>query len=471
MNYSHSITIKEIPPLFPGLLLTIAIGLTAPCLHAQTTSLDQSQSAAVIGSLDQNDTYPVQAQMAETSNLNSLNENADTSKYTDNSLTRGPIFFALETTGTWTTNLQDTYSTEPSTSGEYVSLGAPVGIHLSDNTNDFGAFFRVDTSFYPGYSGLNHTSEIYSHQLVHRFSDITTGSWSLAGGHVVTLGRYLPPVIGVGSTDLVVSQQASGLQAMDDAATSYTLAHQTSARDTVTASGTAGWIDEPVPGENGGIQTASYRQLAGGGALQWQRALNTREKAGVEVTDVYVKGLSPTGSSNFVATTLTFSQTLTPHSTFTAGAGPLFAGTKVANNTPTNYLSYAANAGVIYRTAFGDINAGYARVYAAGYLTSTNIANELYLSFDRPITSKLVLTADTQYLRSSNEAQPSVGSFSEFGFTARLDMHITRSLVYQIEGSSFTQSSGLNLPGYKYDNISGGVTFYFGNPLSRTGDR
>jgi hypothetical protein len=313
--------ICKLLPLSQCSLLAVAIGSAPVCAYSQAAPPNDTQSETM-SSLQQASMSPVQSQLAETPNLNSLNENADTVKYSDNATTRGPLFFSVEATGTATNNLRQTFDNQPSTNGGYLTLGVPLGSHLWTPVTDFAAYFRYDSSFYPGNSDLNHSSEIYSHQLTHEISDTTTTSWSLAGGHIVTLGHYLSPVIGVGTTGVLAPQEASGLQPLTDAATTYSISHQTSERDSWTAAGTAGWLDQPVLGAITGSVTA-YRQVTGGADAQWQHALNSREMVGVEVNDVYIEGISPSGTANFSAAKLTFGQTLTPRSSVTAGIGPL----------------------------------------------------------------------------------------------------------------------------------------------------
>jgi len=455
-------------PLRPGLFLTIALGIAAPWLYGQASVPDESQ-AGVMSALDQSTTYPIQTQMAETSNLNTVNENADTVKYSENALTRGPFFFSVETTVTGTTNLENTFDNQPSTTGAYFTVAFPLGIHLAAPTTDFSAYFRFDTNFYPGYSDLNHSSVIYSQQYIHQHSNLTTSSWSLAGGHIVTLGNYLSPVIGVGTTGVLAPQQSSGLQPLNDAATNYSIAHQMSERDTITASGMAGWIDQPSVT---GIQTneiTSYRQLTGGGSVQWQRALNTREIAGVELSDVYIKGLFPSGMSNFTAAKLTFGQTLTPHSSITAGVGPLYLQSDLTGKPQLNNFTYTANVGFEYRRPFGDITGGFSRVYELGYVVPAGVANQWYFTFDHPITSKIRLAAASQYVLSP--AWEGRNSYAQFVLTARLDVRLTPNLDYHVEGSSFIQDTGAPTPGYSNNQFSTGITFYFGNPLSRAGEQ
>ncbi len=473
MKQPNRISIGSLWSWRASLVLSVAIGLAVPCLYGQTYSPDDSQ-AGLMDNLDPLSTYPVEAQMARTTNLNSLNENADAVRYYDSSLTRGPMFIALETTGAGTTNLEYTFDNVPSTAGAYFTVGVPVGLHLSTPLTDFVADFKYTSFLYPGYSDLNHSSAVYSHQMIHRFSDVTTSSWSLAGGHVVTLGQYLSPVIAVGSTGVLAPQESSGLQPLNDIATTYAVSHQTSQRDTVTASVTSGWLDQPVINFNSGNQVTRYQQVTGGGDLQWQRALNSRQVMGVELTDVYIAGISPGGSGNYGSAKFTFGQTLSPHSSITGGIGPLYTRSDVNGTSPVHEASYAGNIGFNYQRTFGSITGGFSRVYELGYIESAVVANEFYFTFDRPLNSRMLFTSAAQFVK--NPALEGRNSYAQFVFTARFDMHLTHNLDYHVEGSSFIQDTGAPTPGFKDNEISSGFTFYFGSPQSRaeeqqSGDR
>jgi hypothetical protein len=109
-------------------------------------------------------------------------------------------------------------------------------------------------------------------------------------------------------------------------------------------------------------------------------------------------------------------------------------------------------------------------VYEPGYITPASVANELYVNFDRPLTSKIVLTAASQFATSAAFKGQNNYS-SQFVFTTRLDVYLTHFLAYHVEGSSFIQDTGARTPGYNDNEVASGITFYFGNPLSREGVR
>lgn len=452
-------------PLSRGALLVLALAFVVPCLYSQVAPLDEAQPGTM-SALEEASMYPVQSQTSETPSLNALNDNADTTKYADAALTRGPVFLSLDTTAAWASNINQTYNNQPSVSGTYYSIGVPAGLHLWNPVTDFTAFFKADTSLYPGHSGDNHTSAIYSQQLNHQLSESTTTSWSLAGGHIVELGHYLSPVISVGTTGVLAPQRSGGLQPLNDAATTFSISHQTSERDSFIAAATAGWFDQPKAGPDAGNPFA-YRQLTGGGDFQWQHAINAREIGGVEVSNVYIAGLAPGGMANFTSVKVTFGQTLTPHSSLTAGIGPLFSHSALDGSKNQGNYSYSANAAFDYRRVYGHVTAGFARLYELTYLQNASTANELYFSFDRPLTPKLLLTEDLQYVR--NSIIGIQNNYSQFVSTTRLDLYLTHTLDYHLETSSDFQGSNIQTPGYSNNEVSTGITYYFGSPLSRAG--
>lgn len=469
----HAKPIRPAKALIAGFNLFVAAVI---CLATATAYCQVAPSGTAPSDdqtvLDQASLDAAPSQTADTPNLNSLNENAASVQLTDGALTRRPFFFGVETSGTFTTNLFNALGNESLQSGSYFDVAIPVGLHLSSPTTNFGATFREDTAFYLGYSNLNHTSYSYSHQLDHQTSDTTKTSWSLAGGHIVTLGNYLSPVIGVGTSGVAFTPRSGGLEPLNDAATSYAITHRLSERDSVIASATAGWLDQSVSGQPTPGEPSSYEQATGGGDAQWQRALNSRAIVGVDVTDAYIKSISPVGDSNFTAAKMTFSQTLTPHGAVTGGIGPLYVASAQSGVKSTSTFSYTANAGFEYQSTYAHISGGYSRLYQVGYFAAANVANQLYFRFDRPLSRRIYLTVASQFMKiTTPTATTNAQNYSQYGFTGRLDTYLTRSLVYYVSGSAFSQGSVTTdvgrSPGYQYDEVTSGFTCYFGNPFSR----
>lgn len=436
-----------------------------------------STTAPQQGNANETPAYTVEGQysdaapVAATPNLNSLNQNASSIPYTDKVRERSPLTFSVEASGAWTNNLLNSDDTSSAQSGNYFVIGVPVGVRLSSPVTTFNAYFRGDSNFYPSYSNLNHTSFVYSHELTHQRSERTTMSWSLAGGRIIEIGTFLAPVINIGSTGVVLPGRPGGLEPRYDAATTFALVHKLSERDLVTASATGGWLDAPEGKSSANSQSFSNRQWTGGGALKWQRVLNTRQTAGVEFNSVYIRGMSPSGRGYFNSALVTFSQTLTPRLTFTGGIGPLFVDTAEGGLPSSSGITYNANAGLDYHSSIAEISGGYSRLYQMNTLGGDAIANRYSFQFDRPITRAIALTSGLNYMKFSDPVHQSGTAYSQFGFSARLDMYLSRKFSYYVDGSSFSLDPASSFqtvyPGYNTGSVTYGVAYHFGDAASR----
>lgn len=463
----HRISCSRPGVSFLVLIAVIVISTTAASAWCQELSSASLQDQQADGGSPSYSTPE-----AGTPTLNTLNQNANSIQYTDRDRVMAPLHFAVEAAGAWTNNLLNALNSQDAQSASYFTLGVPVSLQLSSQRTSFQAYVRMDSNFYPSYPDLNHTSEVYSHQLTHQMSETTSMSWSLAGGRIVELGNYLPPVIAIGSTGVALPVQSGGLQPLYNAASTYAISHQLSMRDAVTASATAGWLDEPEGSLSIGGKAFQNRQWTGGGDLHWQRTLNTRESAGVELTNVYIKGISPSGMGNFTTAIITFGQTLTPHLSFIGGAGPLFIRSQQNGSAASNGLSYSANASVTYRSTIGDISGTYSRVYEMSYFLAPTVENRIAMDFDRPLTRAINLTAGFDRILSSAAADGSTVGYSQFGLSARMDFYLGRGISYYVGGTSFNNSSIVSTatyPGYGGDSITYGITYHFGEPARRGG--
>jgi hypothetical protein len=446
-------------------LFVVAAGLFVPGAWCQGAAADQQNTEL------QPPVSDVELQQAtmNASNLEQLNQNAGSISYTDGVRKRSPFSFATEFSGVWTSNIYNTVDTTPRQSGSYLDIGVPVALQLSGQQTNFSAYFHEDANIYPGYSDLTHTSETYSHQLTFRLSDRTLMSWSLAGGRIVTVGNYLFPIISVGSTGIALPQNSGGLKPMYNAATTYAFVHQLSERDTLTASGTGGWLDDPEGESSVNGQNFSYHQWTGGGALQWQHALSPQRSVAVEVTDVYIKSLSPPGTGNFTTLSFTYSWNLARNLTFNGGAGPLFLEANQSGSEDVNKTSYNANASLDYRSRIGEIRGGYSRVYQISYLSEATIVNELSFELDHPLSRAMTLTAAGNYMRSPFTTNGNSQDFSQFGLSARLNIQLSHGFLWHVDESSFIQdavTSATGNPGYHNYSLRYGITYSFGNSAS-----
>lgn len=414
------------------------------------------------------DNYRVETLIESQPNLSEMNTNAGSVQYHDRH--SGPFNLSVETDGVFTSNLFNDFTGTKATAGEYFDVAVPVGLQFKTPTTNFGAYFRESNTFYPSYSQLNHTSQIYSQQLEHKSSDITEWDWSVAGGRIVTLNEYLPSLISIGTTGVAQAPLSNGLRPMYNAASTLAITHRLDDRDTLLASGTAGWTEEPLNYGTPTLQEPSdSREVVGAGDVQLQRAINPLQAVGVELTNIYVKGLSPQGNSNFTSVKLTFQQAFAEHGSLHMGVGPLYSHAASILYPTENDFSYTADFGIEYQTSFARMSAGYSRIFQLGYLAPATAAHQLYAVLDRPISRSMDLTVDTRYVRAIASKTYGVGGYSDFGVSSRLGYHITPNTVAFLSGSTFRQGmAGTNLG---QNDLTIGLTYTFGNPLSRSGAR
>jgi hypothetical protein len=432
--------------------------------HAETYSPTEVQNEPLEPA--QTAPPPIEEVVARPPDLVSLNVNA--------AAEQGPalhprlFLFGVETIGTYTSNLFNTFS--PVQGGGYFDFGFPVTFSKMTPTSNYTAAFRADVSNYPGNGELNHTSEVFSQDWSHQSSELTKWDWQVAAGKIVTVGDYLPAVIAVGTTGVAQGQFADGLEPIYNAATTLTYTRRLSETDTLIASGTGGWLEEPYDINAETNLPAWSREATTGLDLQFQRALNPHRAVGVELSEVYVRGLTPVGNSDFTALKGTFQQAISEHSSLHLGIGPLYSNSSVEGNIypSSSGFSYTADASYNFQTALAKMSVGYQRIIEAGYLGPPTTADSYYFTLGRPLTRTLELSADardTRLTSATGESAAESENFSDFGVTARLTKTLAPNLTVFVGGDSFRQSAqNQNL---NRNDAMGGISYTFGNPFAR----
>lgn len=398
-------------------------------------------------------------------NLVDLNQSAATHRSHD--LDLGPFNIGSELTGTYTTNIFDDYLNGSTTGGGYFDGAVPLGYTYKSDITTFGMMFRGDYARYPGHSELNHHSEIYDQSLSHQTSDITTWTWSVAGGRVVAVQDYLAPVISIGSTGVAQPSFASGLHPMYNGASTLEVIHQMSDTDAVKASVTGGWLQEPFT--EGAGPVVWNRESTGGANVAFQHALNPRQGIGFALNNVYIKGMSPVGRANFAAVEATFQQALFEHVSVHVGAGPMYGVTASTYYPATSLFTYAADASINYKAPYGNIGLEYERILQVGYLQPASPAHMLMGLYDRPLSATLTLTANAQYIRADSPGITTVSAaqYSNFGFSSRLSKFVTPHLSMFIQGDVFYQ--GANNTELGTNSATAGISWSLGDPFVHSG--
>jgi hypothetical protein len=410
---------------------------------------------------DQSDVVQVPAPRVV--DISELNQNASSIQYEDRG--RGPFSFAVEATGIYTSNLYNQFKNPQS--GAYFDVAFPIRMYLASPRSNFGIFNRTSTSLYPGNTHLNHWSSIFSAVFNHRVSSLTDWTMDLAGGRTTGIGTYLQPAIPVGSTKIVQAGAVNGLLPTYNLAGSYGLTHRLSERDRVVTSLTGAWLEQPLGPATSTSKSPSTRQQTAGLDVHFQHATSVRSAVGVETTDIFIRGLSPVGHSNYASVKGTYQYSVTEHGVLEFGAGPLFSASSSRQFGSSSKVSYAANASVTYQTAFGKIGGGYARVVQLGYLLPSSAGNQFFGLYDRPLNRYVDLTAAATYVRTGSQIR-NQADFTDVGVSSRLNFNFTRSLVFYTGYSYFDQKSqGTSL---SHQDVAAGLTYSFGSSLARKGD-
>jgi hypothetical protein len=298
----------------------------------------------------------------------------------------------------------------------------------------------------------------------------------LAAGRLAGPGGYLAPVIPIGNTGVAQpaanSNTNSGTYSTSNVATSLGLNHQVGAKDTFTAVLTGAWIENDPGGSGSNANLGRQKDQIAGATLEFAHALKPKLDLRLEVTNVYVRGLEPRGHSNFASFEAILHQDLTHHTSYFVGAGPLWAASTQPAQPSTSVMTYAALFGLEHDSRTSKISGGYSRVYQLGYLIPASVAHQLSLEFDQRLTRRNDLTVVTRYIRLVGDA--AVYSDSNFGISGRVNTHLRRGIDLFFSADRTQQTTptvGAAYPAYNRNELTGGVTFIFGQPLTRVGGR
>jgi hypothetical protein len=232
---------------------------------------------------------------------------------------------------------------------------------------------------------------------------------------------------------------------------------------------TFGWIEQAQETATPGTPRQLLRSQVSGLDLRLDHAVDPRTKVGVELTNVYVRGLAPRGHENDTSVQASYGHTLTSHLDFRVAAGPLFS-VSGGSATSNNNISYAANAAVDYHVAHALMGFAYARVLQLSYIQVATSANQFSASFDRELSPTIDLTLAARYVRADSSSV--LQRQSTFGLSGRIDKRIAGNISLFVSGSRSQQRAPValgNNNSYDRDEVLGGLTLLFGNSVYRRG--
>jgi hypothetical protein len=408
---------------------------------------------------------------APTPTLEGVNDNASSVHFVDRE--HGPFNLGLEISGGISDNLFDT-ALDRQASGSY-TLGIPMGARWVGKTAEMAVNYRIDAVRYPEYSSLNSISQTYQHQWKYSTSDITKYFWNGTAGRVTSLGQYLPVVVSIGNTG--VAQSAVGNNVLENsyivtsAASDVGFTHELSERDSISGTATLAWIEEAQRQSVPNQPRQTLRSEPAGVDFKFDRTISPTISLGAETTELYIRGLAPTGHVDYTALEATCEYRFTTAIAFLMTGGPVFQ-TETSTLGSTNSYSYAASAGVNYVTPIARVGLNYSHVLQLGYIEPATAAHQVSIIFDRALTRSLDITVDGRYLRTSTAAAEL--RQSSFGITANVVRNLTPKLAVLLTAARFQQTNPVVLTSpasLNADELSVGVTYLLGNPLARGRDR
>jgi hypothetical protein len=406
----------------------------------------------------------IQVPAPEVVNITGMNQNAASIGYQDRG--SGPFTFAVESTGIFTTNLYNQFTNAQA--GGYFDVGLPVRFYLASPRTNLGFFSRTNLDFYPGNTQLNHYSTIFSVDLNHRASALTDWSLEFAGGRTTGVGTYLSPVIPIGTTGVAQPGNINGLEPTYNLAAVLGVTHRLSDTDRIVTSITGAWLEQPLGSSTELTPNNVSKTETAGLDVHYQHANTARSAIGLELTDIFVRGITPVGHSNYTSVKGTYQYSVSERGILEVGFGPLFSLSNSEMNPSTTNFTYAANASFNYQTPYGKIGAGYARVVQLGYLLPSSAGNQFFGVYDRPLNRYADLTADASYLITGSQ-EHNQADYTDLGLSARLNFNFTRSVVFYVGTSLFHQDSAAGT--LAYEDASVGITYTFGSSLARKGAR
>ena len=410
------------------------------------------------------------SQVGNSNPLQYVNANANTVQNTDHQ--QAPLHASIELRGNYTGNVFS--SSQSPLADAYFAGAAPVGYRWENDTSRFAANYRIDGYIYPGYAEVNSISQVYTQRLVHKTSEATQFSWDLSAARVNSVGQYLPAVIGVGGTGVaeptVGQNVAQNSYTTSNAVTDVGVVHRLTEKDRLTATVTGGWIEQRELIPEAGEQPEVLRSEPVGADLELDHRVTANSSLGVELTDLYLRGLAPVGHENYGVAEGTFKHKFTPYFAMEAAGGALFSRQSSDSSGSASTTGYAAHAGVDYDTNFARIAVNYSRVIQLQYQAEPTIANQVFGIFDRPISRTVDLTLLGRFIHSAaGIGEPAQSSFT---LTGRLGYYVAPKVEIFVSGGR-TQLDSAPLPtrplSYNQNVISAGIVYLFGPPLERQG--
>ncbi len=362
----------------------------------------------------------------------------------------------------------------------YTTLTADAGVNLRTSRTRYYLLYQPQYNIYPQYSGLNNYAQTLFQSLDHAITQHVGIGWDLTGARYLSLDQFLPQSLGIGGIGVVVptlqSQVLSNSVEFTNAATNLRLRYLISARMTFTGTLTGGYFLLVPSDRTATTTTLTERTLLSGGDFRLDYQLNSHDSIGVELTPLYIYGLTPEGHLTAETLQATYKRQLTATTSISAAAGPLFFQTSIPGFGSTHDVSYSLNAGLNRQIRHSQLSISYARAFIVSFLSPPVVANEGSLNARVPLLHRVVLTAAASYTHETSSS--SFGTVSDqfggtlYGGTAQIAYLIgARTQLYGAYSRISDDLSYGQLQSYTFsqNKFGAGIRFNLGNAVTSGG--
>jgi hypothetical protein len=317
-------------------------------------------------------------------------------------------------------------------------------------------------TIYPGYPALTTNTQGYSQTLDYRWSNDTVLYWAAAGSRVPSYdGIFLPETLNVGAISVVLSNLVSSIanntEIIDTAYSTLGVAHALGQHDIINYSGTGSWMELKQEKVTPGTVPFGLRDQTLSADIQYQHLLDLQRSVGLELTELYIRGMEPAGQQTTEVLMATYKTPVFGKTIASIGAGPLYTHASTHPSVLLKGTSYAATAGLSRQVKDTQFNVLYSRGYELGFVGGAYISHSIGGGFTTPLTHHLVANGSMGLVFSSEPSTtpgtPS-GSFYEQGYTGRMDYKLNKqnALYFLYARSQF--SAGASTFGYASYNRS-----------------
>lgn len=357
----------------------------------------------------------------------------------------------------------------------YMQFGASAGLKLRSSRTRYFALYQPQYTIYPQYTSVNNLSQSFFQSLDHAFSAHTVLSWGTTAARYLSLNEYLPQSLGIGGIGVIVPSPGQELldtsYELTNVATNVSLRHLMSAKTTFTATLTGAYFLLAPTYLSTVNPTFAQRFVTAGADIRVDYQWTARDAIGVELTPVYVEGLTPSGHQSAETLQGTYQRQLTSTLTASVGAGPLFvqSSSSAFGHATTN--SYAVNASLNRTIRQSQFSAGYSRALLVNLLQPAVVANSFSAGAYLPRGTHWIFTGAGSY--SHNAANSYYGAGHIYGGSAQASYQLTRQMqlvaLYSLFSQSFTFGTPQQTSSFTRNQFGGGIQFNLGNAITRGG--